>query len=71
MATLALSPPLPPGKKATMESVTDARCRQTYGSSLGAGVLCAVEVSGAVCNGDSGGFLGSMREGRVEQVRMV
>lgn len=54
-----------------MESVTDARCRQTYGSSLGAGVLCAVEVSGAVCNGDSGGFLGSMREGRVEQVRMV
>lgn len=43
-----------------MASISDGECSQVYGS-IGASILCtrpAGAIPGAVCNGDSGGYLG-------------
>ena len=37
-----------------MSSVSDSECRSVYGQGLSSNVLCAEEVGGSVCNGDSG-----------------
>jgi len=62
--------------KASMTLVSDDDCQRRYGRLSRNGVLCAQEDTsanngGAVCNGDSGGFLGSPRNGRMEQDGVV
>ena len=50
--------------KASVRTITDATCSQTYGSTP-LEIVCATPVNGGgTCNGDSGGFVGSSRSGR-------
>ena len=44
-------------KDATVRTISDNECGQTYNLNLDS-IQCTRNVSGAVCSGDSGGFLG-------------
>jgi len=55
-------------KDAVVETKTDAMC---YWSYVADQFICAADVSGTSCNGDSGSFVGSVRDGRYEQDALV
>ncbi len=53
-------------KEATVKAISDDQCSRTYGR-VSSSVQCVVDKSGATCQGDSGGFLGKIVNGRWTQ----
>ncbi len=53
-------------KEATVRTISDSQCANVYGG-IPTSIQCVIGVSGATCQGDSGGFMGKIVNGRWTQ----